>query len=76
MINTEQQNEQKTTLSPVEGAQENFEEVLESILFAAGHPVTYEKLGELFEMTPSIVKVSSTLVAHWRNWVPRSDRTR
>ena len=56
MINTEQQNEPKNTLAPIEGAQENFEEVLEAILFAAGHPVSYEKLGELFEMSPSLVK--------------------
>ena len=56
MINTEQQNEQKNTLAPIEGARENFEEILESILFAAGHPVSYEKLGELFEMAPSLVK--------------------
>lgn len=56
MTNTEQQNEQKNTLAPIEGAKENFEEVLEAILFAAGHPVSYEKLGELFEMSPSLVK--------------------
>ena len=56
MINTESQNEPKNTLAPIEGAQENFEEVLEAILFAAGHPVSYEKLGELFEMSPSRVK--------------------
>ena len=29
----------------------NFQ-ILEAILFAAGHPVTYEKLGEILEMTP------------------------
>ena len=53
---TEQKNEIKTTLAPVEGAAEHFEEVLEAVLFAAGHPVSYAKLGELFEMSPSIVK--------------------
>ncbi len=56
MTNTEQQNEQKNTLAPIEGALESFEGVLEAILFAAGHPVSYEKLGELFEMSPSLVK--------------------
>ena len=56
MMNTEQQNEQKNTLAPVEGAVDNFEEVLEAVLFAAGHPISYEKLGELFEMSPSLVK--------------------
>ncbi len=56
MTNTEQQNEVKNTLTPITGAAEHFEEVLEAVLFAAGHPVSYEKLGELFEMSPSLVK--------------------
>lgn len=33
-----------------------FEEALEAILFAAGHPVSYATLARLFEMTPSKVK--------------------
>ena len=33
-----------------------FEEALEAILFAAGHPVTYATLGRVFDMTPSQVK--------------------
>ena len=33
-----------------------FEEALEAILFAAGHPVTYATLGRVFEMTPAKVK--------------------
>lgn len=33
-----------------------FEEALEAILFAAGHPVTYATLGRVFNMTPSQVK--------------------
>ena len=33
-----------------------FEEALEAILFAAGHPVTYATLARVFEMTPSKVK--------------------
>ena len=53
---TEQKNEIKTTLASVEGAAEHFEEILEAVLFAAGHPVSYAKLGELFEMSPSLVK--------------------
>ena len=60
MTNTENHNEKigepKNTLAPIEGAAEHFEEVLEAVLFAAGHPVGYEKLGELFEMAPSLVK--------------------
>ena len=67
MMNTEQQNEQKNTLASVEGAAENFEEVLEAVLFAAGHPVTYEKLGELFEMSPSLVKERVAIYAHTYN---------
>lgn len=57
---TEQQPEQnkalQSTLSSIEGAAEHFEEVLEAVLFAAGHPVGYDKLGELFSMSPSIVR--------------------
>lgn len=33
-----------------------FEEALEAILFAAGHPVTYATLARVFEMTPGKVK--------------------
>ena len=33
-----------------------FEEALEAILFAAGHPITYNTLGRVFEMTPAAVK--------------------
>lgn len=33
-----------------------FEEALEAILFAAGHPVSYATLGRVFEMTPGKVK--------------------
>ena len=46
----------KTSFAPVENAQEDFEEVLEAVLFAAGHPITYSKLAELFEMSISTVK--------------------
>ena len=33
-----------------------FEEGLEAILFAAGHPVSYATLARVFELTPSKVK--------------------
>jgi len=33
-----------------------FEEALEAILFAAGHPITYTNLGRVFDMTPAKVK--------------------
>ena len=33
-----------------------FEEALEAILFAAGHPITYTTLGRVFDMTPAKVK--------------------
>ena len=33
-----------------------FEEALEAILFAAGHPVTYSTLARVFDMTPAKVK--------------------
>ena len=33
-----------------------FEEALEAILFAAGHPVTYATLARVFDMTPTQVK--------------------
>ncbi len=35
-----------------------FEEALEAILFAAGHPVSYSTLARVFEMTPAKVKES------------------
>ena len=33
-----------------------FEEALEAILFAAGHPITYNTLARVFELTPAVVK--------------------
>ncbi len=33
-----------------------FEEALEAILFAAGHPISYSTLAKVFEMTPAKVK--------------------
>ena len=31
-------------------------EIIEAVLYAAGHPVTYEKLGDVLEVTPSVAK--------------------
>ena len=33
-----------------------FEEALEAILFAAGHPITYATLARVFELTPAKIK--------------------
>lgn len=33
-----------------------FEEALEAILFAAGHPITYSTLARVFQLTPAVVK--------------------
>lgn len=35
---------------------EQTKEVLEAVLFAAGHPLTYEKLAQVFEVSPSEAK--------------------
>ena len=43
-------------LSEVQTPQINFEEALEAILYAAGHPVTYEKLASIFQLSPSETK--------------------
>lgn len=41
---------------PVEERIVIFEEALEAILFAAGHPISYATLARVFEMTPTKVK--------------------
>ena len=33
-----------------------FEEALEAILFAAGHPISYATLARVFELTPGQIK--------------------
>ena len=33
-----------------------FEEALEAVLFAAGHPITYATLARVFNLTPAVVK--------------------
>ena len=43
-------------LSEADTPQINFEEALEAILYAAGHPVTYEKLASIFHLSPSETK--------------------
>ncbi len=48
--------EPKNTLASIDDAADYFEEILEAVLFAAGHPVTYEKLAALFDMSVSILK--------------------
>ena len=49
--------EKKTTSElPTEERAVVFEEALEAILFAAGHPISYATLARVFEMTPALVK--------------------
>ena len=56
--NVEEVNEEKTTSVLAEEAPRNivFEEALEAILFAAGHPISYATLARVFEMTPAKVR--------------------
>ncbi len=42
--------------APIEERVVIFEEALEAILFAAGHPISYATLARVFEMTPGKVK--------------------
>lgn len=55
-MTSEQKAMPQTSLPSVEDAAEHFEEILEAVLFAAGHPIPYTKLAELFEMSVSILK--------------------
>ena len=51
--------QQTNTIDTVDAAPERvvvFEEGLEAILFAAGHPVSYDTLARVFDMKPSKVK--------------------
>ena len=52
--NTE--NTEKTELTQEPERVIVFEEAIEAILFAAGHPVTYQTLARVFNTTPSDVK--------------------
>ncbi len=54
--NSIEKEENKSTLPSIEDAAEHFEEVLEAVLFAAGHPVPYDRLACLFDMSVSILK--------------------
>ena len=52
-----QNNENITeVIETAEDVEINFEESLEAILYAAGHPITYEKLSNIFVMSKSDVK--------------------
>lgn len=46
---------------------EQTKEVLEAVLFAAGHPLTYEKLGQVFEISPREAKDIATEYAREYN---------
>lgn len=46
----------KAEVSPKDERPIVFEEALEAILFAAGHPISYATLARVFEMTPGKVK--------------------
>lgn len=48
--------EEKTVEIPTEERSVVFEEALEAILFAAGHPISYATLARVFESTPVKVK--------------------
>lgn len=48
--------EKKPDAEPKEVRPVVFEEALEAILFAAGHPISYATLARVFEMTPGKVK--------------------
>lgn len=52
--------EKSEALAPAENAEPErevvFEEALEAILFAAGHPISYATLGRVFDMTPAKIK--------------------
>ena len=56
----------ENTLEEIEATEPeiNFEEALEAILYAAGHPVSYDKLSGIFNLTPSAVKAK---VAEYAN---------
>ena len=53
-----QETEAQKEISPIYDSTEpvKYEEAIEAILFAAGHPVTYDKLAETFDMTLSEIK--------------------
>lgn len=53
-----QETEAQKEMSPIYDSTEpvKYEEAIEAILFAAGHPVTYDKLAETFDMTLSEIK--------------------
>ena len=52
----QEENEVKVVDLPTEEREVVFEEALEAILFAAGHPISYATLARVFESTPQNVK--------------------
>ncbi len=46
---------QESTLPKTDDAAENFEAILEAVLFAAGHPVSYMQLSSLFGLAPAYI---------------------
>ena len=54
--NQEKKQNQSTEQSAVEPVEVNYEEAIEAILFAAGHPITYDKLAQTFECAPSYIR--------------------
>ena len=55
LLDTENTSGVGSTLPTTEDAAENFEAILEAVLFAAGHPVSYMQLSSLFGMAPAYI---------------------
>ncbi len=55
LFETEAPQAQESTLPRTDDAAENFEAILEAVLFAAGHPVSYMQLSSLFGMAPAYI---------------------
>ena len=58
-INTTEETKESSSLPQNEQEPDRvviFEEALEAILFAAGHPISYATLGRVFDMTPAKIK--------------------
>ena len=45
-----------TKIPPEEDRTPQYESIIEAVLFAAGHPVSYQKLGEVLSMSPSAAR--------------------
>lgn len=55
-LSDEETKEEKAPLIPHEEREVVFEEALEAILFAAGHPISYATLARVFQSTPLMMK--------------------